>query len=498
MEKGIGAGDVVAILIPRSEYMVVTALGVLKTGAAYQPLDPAYPVERLKTMTEDSGAKALIEDENVKDSLPDYHGEVLFIHEIGDLPDRKPAEVQPGPDALFILLYTSGTTGVPKGVMLTHGNLVNFCEWYREYFGLTEDSTVSAYASFGFDACMMDLYPALTTGASVCIVPEEMRLNLPELDAYFEKNHVTHAFLTTQMARMFATTMTGTKVKYLVSGGEKLVPFTPEGDYRFYNGYGPTECTIFTTVFPVEENAFRVPIGRPLHNYKAYVVGKDGSELPVGAPGELWIAGYGVAKGYLNKPELTEKAFISNPFCDEPGYGRVYRTGDIVRRLPDGTIDFIGRNDGQVKIRGFRIELSEVESVIRMFEGIKDATVQAFDSPSGGKYIAAYYVAGREIDEDRLTEFIKSKKPEYMVPSAFVRIHAIPLNQNQKVNKKMLPVPEIRHEGKEYAEPQTPLEIELCEEFAKILNISRVGATDNFFETGGSSIAAASLLTYEP
>ena len=496
MERGIGAGDVAAILIPRSEYMAVTALGVLKTGAAYQPLDPAYPAERLKTMAEDSGAKVLILDESLKDTLPDYTGEVLFLHEIRELPDRKPARRQPGPDALFILLYTSGTTGVPKGVMLTHRNLVNFCEWYRDYFELTEDSTVSAYASFGFDACMMDLYPALTTGASVCIVPEDMRLNLPELDACFEKNHVTHAFLTTQMARMFATTMTGTKVKYLMAGGEKLVPFTPEGSYRFYNGYGPTECTIFATIFPVEEHAFRVPVGRPLPNCKTYVVGKDGSELPVGAPGELWIAGYGVAEGYFKQPGLTEKAFVPNPFCDAPGFDRAYRTGDIVRRLPDGTIDFIGRNDGQVKIRGFRIELSEVEGVIRMYEGIKDATVQAFDSPSGGKYIAAYYVSGQEIDQAGLTEFIKSKKPEYMVPSAFVRIDAIPLTQNQKVNKKLLPVPEIRQEGKEYAQPQTPLERELCEEFAKVLNISRVGATDNFFETGGSSIAAASLLTY--
>ena len=496
MERGIGAGDIVAILIPRSEYMVVTAIGVLKTGAAYQPLDPAYPTERLTAMIEDSKAKVLIEDEALKDRLPDYKGEALLIHEIGGLPDRKPARRQPGPDDLFILLYTSGTTGVPKGVMLTHGNLVNFCEWYRDYFELIEDSTVSAYASFGFDACMMDLYPALTTGASVCIVPEEMKLNLPELDACFEKNQVTHAFLTTQMARMFATTMTGSKVKYLMAGGEKLVPFTPEGSYRFYNGYGPTECTIFATIFPVEEHAFRVPIGRPLYNCKTYVVGKDGSELPVGAPGELWIAGYGVSKGYLNKPELTEKAFVPNPFCDAPGYGRAYHTGDIVRRLPDGTIDFIGRNDGQVKIRGFRIELSEVESVIRMYEGIKDATVQAFDSPSGGKYIAAYYVADQEIDRAGLTEFIKSKKPEYMVPSAFIHMDAIPFTQNQKVNKKLLPVPEIRQEGKEYTEPQTPLERELCEEFAKILNISRVGATDNFFETGGSSIAAASLLTY--
>ncbi len=496
LEKGIGAGDVVGILIPRSEYMPVTALGVLKTGAAYQPLDPAYPTERLKIMVEDSGAKALIEDESLKDRLSDYKGEVLYIHEIDTLPDREPVKLKPDPDALFILLYTSGTTGVPKGVMLTHRNLVNFCQWYRGCFELTADSTVSAYASFGFDASMMDMYPALTTGAGVCIVPEDMKLNMAELDAYFEKNHVTHTFMTTQMARLFATTMTETKVKYLMSGGEKLVPFTPAGNFKFYNGYGPTEATIFTTIFPVEENAFRVPIGRPLDNYKIYVVGKDGSELPVGAAGELWITGYGVAKGYINKPDLTEKVFIKNPFCDEPGYDRVYRTGDVVRRLSDGTIDFIGRNDGQVKIRGFRIELSEVEGVIRMYDDIKDATVQAFDNPSGGKYIAAYYVSDKKIDQAKLAEFIKSKKPEYMVPAAFVQIDRIPLNQNQKVNKKQLPLPKIRDTEKEYAEPATPLEREICKAFEKILGLEKVGAADSFFEIGGTSIAAANVLTW--
>ncbi len=496
-DKGIGAGDVVGILIPRNEYMVVTALGALKAGAAYQPLDPTYPAERLRLMIEDSAAKALIEDEALKALIPDYAGVVLDTRQIEQLPARKPLEMEPGPDALFILLYTSGTTGVPKGVMLTHGNLVNFCQWYRNYFTLTEDSIVSAYASFGFDACMMDLYPALTTGACVCIVPEEMKLNPPELNAYFEKNRVSHAFMTTQMARMFAINFKDTHVKVLIAGGEKLVPFAPEGNFTFYNGYGPTECTIFSTIYPVEGKNFRVPIGVPLDNCKAYVVGKNGLELPVGAVGELWISGFGVAKGYLNKPELTEKAFLRNPFCDAPGFDCIYRTGDIVRRLPDGKIDFVGRKDEQVKIRGFRIELTEVEGAIRGYNGIRNATVQAFDDPSGnGKYIAAYVVAEESVDFAALSDYIRSTKPDYMVPSAFMQLDAIPLNQNQKVNRKKLPIPSRREEKKANVEPTTPLEKEICEAFARILGLNHVGALDSFFELGGTSITAASMLTY--
>ena len=495
-ERGIGKGDVVSVLIPRSEYMPITALGVLKTGAAYQPLDPGYPAERLAFMTEDSGAKVLIEDESLKDVIPGFKGEVLYTRDIPALPEKTPADTQLTPDSLFILLYTSGTTGRPKGVMLCHRNLVNFCAWYRDYFELTADSTVAAYASFGFDVCMMDMYTALTTGACLCIVPEEMRLNLPEVNAYFEKNCVTHSFMTTQMARMFATTIPQSSLKYLLSGGEKLVPFEPEGNYTFYNGYGPTECTIFATIFPVTENSLRVPIGQPLDNYRLYVADRNGSELPVGALGELWIAGYGVGLGYLNLPEKTAKSFIPNPFCNTPGYERVYRTGDIVRRLPDGRIDFIGRNDGQVKIRGFRIELSEVESVIRQYDGIKDATVQAFDDPAGGKFLAAYLVSDKVIDHAELAAFIRSKKPDYMVPAAFIQIDSIPLNQNQKVNKKKLPLPVRQDVRGDFEEPATPLEKELCEQYAKILGLEKVGAKDNFFEIGGSSISAANLLTY--
>ena len=494
---GIGPEDVVSVLIPRSAYMAVTALGALKAGAAYQPLDPSYPSERLRFMIGDANAKLLIADESLLDLLPDYSGPVLLLDEIAGLPKGDVPESGLKPENLFILLYTSGTTGKPKGVMLTHRNLVNFCDWYRTNYALTPESVVAAYASFGFDANMMDLYPALTTGAAVCIVPEDLRIDLPLLNDYYKKNGVTHVFMTTQMGRLYAAQIRDSELKFLSVGGEKLVPIEPPETYTLTNGYGPTECTIFSTAQPVDRLYDRIPIGNALSNYKLYVADGCGHELPVGAMGELWIAGYGVGRGYLNLPERTASVFTPNPFCSEPGFDRVFRTGDIVRRLADGRIDFIGRNDGQVKIRGFRIELAEVEGVIRDYPGIRDVTVQAFeDEAFGGRFIAAYVVSDAAVDFAHLSDFIRSKKPSYMIPAAFMQLDAIPLNQNQKVNKRALPKPQRREETGTFVEPATPLEKEICEKYASILGLERVSATDSFFDIGGSSISVAEIVMF--
>ncbi|MCQ2347190.1 MAG: amino acid adenylation domain-containing protein [Paludibacteraceae bacterium] len=450
--------SVAAILVGRSEQMVVCALGALKAGCAYQPLDPGYPAERLNFMVKDSGAEVLLCEPSLRQLLTDYEEEEGEICDLGfgicdsskeqgarnkeqgarskEQGARNKEQGQGTGEMPFILLYTSGSTGTPKGVQLSHHNLVTFCDWYRRYYRLRPEHRVAAYASFGFDADMMDLYPALTTGAAVVIVPEDLRIDLEALNHYLADKGVSHSFMTTQVGYQFAVAYpTHPTLQHLTVGGEKLASLEPPTSYTLHNAYGPTECTIFSTIYPVSHNERNIPIGKPLDTFHAYVVNRFGKVLPWGAAGELIMCGEQVGSGYLNQPEKTEQAFIH--FAGE----RAYRTGDIVRYRQNGDIEFVGRQDGQVKIRGFRIELKEVEAVIRAFDGIKDCTVQAFDQESGGKYIAAYIVADTTIDIGQLNAFIAAQKPAYMVPAITMQIDTIPLNINQKVDKKRLPKP---------------------------------------------------------
>ena len=494
--KGLGLEDVVSVLIPRCEWMVIASLGVLKAGCAYQPLDPSYPKERLNFMMQDASAKLLIADEELRPIVDDYKGEVILTKDLDECVAVTQQHTELKPNSLFILLYTSGSTGVPKGCQLTHGNLVAFCHWYQRYYDLKPEHNVAAYASYGFDACMMDMYPALTCGATVHIVPEELRLDLIALNDYFEQNHITHSFMTTQVGYQFATSIENHSLMHLSTGGEKLASLIPPQGFSFYNVYGPTECTIFTTTYLVNQKMKEIPIGKPLDNMRLYVVDPQGHRLPVGAAGELWISGPQVSRGYLNRPEKTAEVYIPNPFTDDAKYARVYRSGDIVRYLPSGDIQFVGRRDGQVKIRGFRIELKEVEAIIREFPGIKDATVQAFDEEgsSGGKFIAAYIVSDQQIDIEALNSFILDEKPPYMVPAVTMQIDAIPLNQNQKVNKKALPKPEKKAAVVEESNvPMNVLEQELHEMIAGIVNSEDFGITTVLGYAGLTSISAIKL-----
>ena len=495
LSKGLKQEDVVSVLIPRCEWMAIVSLGVLKAGCAYQPLDPTYPKERLNFMMQDAGAKLLIADEQLRPIVDEYQGEVMLTKDIPQLADNPAPNTQhPTPDNLFIMLYTSGSTGVPKGCQLTHANLVAFCNWYQRFYSLKPEHKVAAYASYGFDACMMDMYPALTCGASVHIIPEEIRLDLIALNDYFELNHITHSFMTTQVGYQFATSIENHSLLYLSTGGEKLASLTPPTGYKFYNVYGPTECTIFTTIYCVERKMKEIPIGKSLDNMRLYVADAQGHRLPIGAAGELWVSGPQVSRGYLNRPEKTAEVYITNPFTTDEKYQHTYRTGDIVRFLPDGNIQFVGRRDGQVKIRGFRIELKEVESIIREFPGIKDATVQAFDEDGGGKFIAAYVVSNQPVDIEALNQFILDEKPPYMVPAVTMQIDAIPLNQNQKVNKRALPKPEKKAAVVEESNvPMNVLEEELHEMIAGIVNTTDFGITTVLGYVGLTSISAIKL-----
>ncbi|MEG0829785.1 MAG: amino acid adenylation domain-containing protein [Anaerovoracaceae bacterium] len=498
--KNIGREQVVSILIPRCEYMPIASLGVMKAGAAYQPLDPTYPMDRLGFMMKDADTKLLIVDESLLHLVPEYKGQILMTKEIPDLPSaEKTGMTDPSPNDLFILLYTSGTTGTPKGCMITQNNIVAFCNWYRGFYHLEEDSVVAAYASFGFDANMMDMYPALTSGATVCIIPEELRLELPMLNEYFEKEKVTHAFMTTQVGRQFVSEIENHSLKYLSTGGETLVPVQSSSKYDFYNLYGPTEATVLTTAFKVDKTKVynNVPIGRAMDNMELYILDNYKRRVPVGALGELCIAGHQVSRGYLNRTEQTQKVYEANPFSKKEGFQRIYHTGDIVRYINDGNVQFIGRRDGQVKIRGFRVEITEVESIIREYPGIKDATVTSFDAIAGGKAIAAYIVSDETIDIDKLEAFIREEKPPYMVPAVTMQIEAIPLNQNMKVNRKALPDPKSQSQGdnRDKARPLTLLEKELKELVKSIVGHEEFAVNTELINAGITSLSAIKLAT---
>ncbi len=500
LSRGLQNEDVVAILIPRSEYMAITPLGVSKSGCTYQPLDHTYPTERLEFMLEDSSAKLLIADESLLPLVPNYSGEVLLTTDILTLPDMGKPVVKVDVKNAFNLLYTSGSTGLPKGCVIEQRNIAAFVHLCRNIYGLTPADNTTAYASFGFDASMWETFMSLCWGCTLHIIAEEIRLNLIDLESYFIENDITVSFMTTQVGRQFALSVGETKLRHFSTGGEKLAALDPPSGFTLHNCYGPTEATVFVTHYPLVRKESNIPIGKAVENVKSYIVNSYGQRQPIGGVGELWVAGAQVARGYLNRPETTEQVFIPNPFTQEEAYRRVYRTGDIVRYLPDGNIEFIGRRDAQVKIRGFRIELTEVESIIREFPSVKDTTVQAYDMEGGGKYIAAFIVGDEKIDIEALKEFVLENKPPYILPAAIMQIDAIPLTQNQKVNKKALPQPEITAmpDGEDPQDANRPLNIleeQIKSLVCEITNSEQIGLTTKFIYAGLTSITSIKLAT---
>ncbi|MCQ2069900.1 MAG: amino acid adenylation domain-containing protein [archaeon] len=494
--KGIGRDEYVGILVPRGIHMVTVAEGVLKSGAAYQPLDPTYPEDRLMFMLKDSGVRLLIADRSLLGLVPGFEGDVLCIDEIPALCRKERPDVsmlRPRPEDAMIILYTSGTTGTPKGCVLEHRNIEAFLNWMRPETELGPGSRYASYASYGFDACMMDIHSSMTSGAELHIIPEDMRKDIAEIDRYFEINGITHGFMTTQMGRMFMESTKTRSLRKFMAGGEALVPLVPPEWVDFYNIYGPTECTVNVSTYIVKDDSPLLPIGRPNSNIRLYILDKNDRIVPVGACGELCISGPQVFREYLNNPEKTALTVVRNPYGDCPEHSRLYRTGDVVRLLPDGNFDYIGRRDGMVKVRGFRIELAEVEKVIRDHPAVTDATVKAFDDPAGGKSISAYIVSDKGVDIQDLKDFIKKTKPPYMVPAHFIMMDSIPVTANGKVDRRRLPAPSFESD-RAGREPVGELETGLCGIFANVLGVKKVYADDDFFEIGGSSISASKLV----
>ena len=493
MVKDCGKAEpVVSILIPRSELMFILPLAVMKAGCAYQPLDPSYPQERLNFMVKDADAVLLIADPTLRSAVDEYEGNVLLTSQLAD-ESSCTGELAPAvaPSQLLILLYTSGSTGVPKGVMLEHRQVMAYVRWYQHQYEMTPASVGAAYASFGFDADMMDLYTPLTLGATLCVIPDEIRLDLVALRDFMNRYGVTVAFMTTQVAQQFALNVEGlTTLRHLSMGGEKMMSMQPRTDFRLHNIYGPTECSIAVTQYEVNCYEPNIPIGHPTETTTLRVVDKAGHRLPVGAAGELWVNGPQVGRGYLRRPEKTAEVFI------EHEGQRWYRTGDIVRYREDGNVEFVGRKDSQVKVRGFRIELKEVEAVIRDYKGIQDVTVQAFDDPNGGKFIAAYVVSDDTVDVEALNAFILDQKPPYMVPAVTIQIDRIPLNVNQKVDKKALPQPvaaAAAHPQESVPVRLNRLEQELHDIIATVVGANDFGLTNVLAYLGLTSITSLKL-----
>jgi amino acid adenylation domain-containing protein len=487
---GVGPEATVAVWLDRSPEMVAALLAVVKTGGAYLPLDPAWPAERVALVMEDSGAVALITREFLE-----AQRETLARESLANPPRLALLE------NLAYVIYTSGSTGRPKGVGVRHTGLVNLIRWHQRTYGVTPADRATQIAGPAFDASVWELWPYLTAGASVHIPAEELRTDPARLVAWLVRKGITLSFLSTPMAEVVMEQPWPEHValRALLTGGDRLNRAPAPGlPFELVNHYGPTEGTVLTTFRPVPAGeAGAPPIGRPLDNVRTYVLDRSLRPVPLGAMGELFVGGEGVARGYLGQPAMTAASFVPDPFAAEPG-ARLYRTGDLVRQRPDGEIEFLGRADHQVKIRGFRVELGEIEAVLAQAPGVREAVVLVRESGSdgsvgsgGGRLVA--YVTG-EAGAEGLRSFLESRLPGYMVPSAFVRLESFPLTTNGKVDRRALPAPDPE-ERAGTAEARTPFEEVVAAVWAEVLGLERVGVDESFFELGGHSLSATRVVS---
>ncbi|MBD2438978.1 non-ribosomal peptide synthase/polyketide synthase [Nostoc sp. FACHB-110] len=504
---GVGADVLVGICVERSLEMVVGLLAILKAGGAYVPLDPEYPQDRLSFMLADTQVSVLLTQEKLVQSLGQHQAQVVCLDKDWEniaQANQHPLNSIVSAENLCYVIYTSGSTGTPKGVVVTHQS-VNRLVCNTNYIQFTPDDCVAQASNIAFDAATFEIWGALLHGGKLVIISKSVLLNPQEFAAYLHSYQISVLFLTTALFNQLASFLPQafSSLKYLLFGGEAVDPkwvqevLEKGAPQQLLHVYGPTENTTFSSWYLVEElptTATTIPIGRPISNTQIYILDQYLQPVPVGVAGELHIGGAGLARGYLNRPELTQAKFIPNPFDNS----KLYKTGDLVRYLPDGNIEYIGRIDNQVKIRGFRIELGEIEAILNQHEAVQTNCVIVREDTRGEKRLVAYIVSASEvkITTSELRSFLKQKLPDYMIPSGFVFLEALPLTPNGKIDRRALPTPEIDSEQVEkYVAPRTPTEELLALIWQEVLKLERVGREDNFFELGGHSLLATQIVS---
>lgn len=504
IEKGIGPEQFVALALPRSPEMVASMLGVLKTGAAYLPLDPEFPADRISYMLEDAKPSCIITTEEIAASLPDNLAvpelvlDQAVTQEIIKRYSPENPDVSVSLDHPAYIIYTSGSTGRPKGVVVTQKSLSNFLLSMQEAFSLGEEDRLLAVTTVAFDISALELYLPLISGAQIVIARKET-IREPHALAQMIENFDINIMQATPTLWHALVTSEPEKLRGLrvLVGGEALPSGLLQALQDLHcsvtNLYGPTETTIWSAAAFLEEGLKGVPpIGKPIWNTQVYVLDNGLQPVPPGVVGELYIAGTGLARGYFHRPDLTAERFVADPY-GPPGT-RMYRTGDQARWRADGSLDYIGRADHQIKIRGFRIELGEIDAVLANHPHIEQAAVVVREDQPGDKRLVAYVVADTAIDTAELRRYMGASLPDYMVPAAFVEMDELPLTPNGKLDRKALPAPDFSTSVSDRA-PRTPQEEILCDLFAEVLGLARVGIDDSFFELGGHSLLAARLMS---
>ncbi|MEA5528081.1 non-ribosomal peptide synthetase [Dolichospermum sp. UHCC 0684] len=500
---GVEPEVLVGICVERSLEMIIGMLGILKAGAAYLPLDPTYPKERLSFMLSDSQVQVLLTQQKFVESFADSGAKTVCLDQDWELITRQNQE-NPTSDVtaenLAYVIYTSGSTGTPKGVMIQHRGVCNLAQAQVKLFGVNQNSRVLQFASFSFDASVSEIVMALCSGASLYLGNQDSLRPGIDLIRFLRQQSITHATLPpTALAALPKEELPN--LQTLIVAGEacnpKLIAQWSK-ERRFFNAYGPTESTVCATVAECTFGETQPTIGRAIANIQIYILDHNLQPVPIGVPGELYIGGDGLARGYLNRPELTKEKFISNPFKKTEG-SRLYKTGDLARYLPDGNIEFLGRVDNQVKIRGFRIELDEIEKLLIQHPDVKQAAVIAREDIPGDKRLLAYVVLNQKPEAivTTLKNLLQENLPQYMIPGVFVVLDSLPLTPNGKVDRQNLPVCDRTRPDLEesFVAPRNPIEEKLAAIWADLLGYEQIGVNDNFFNLGGHSLIVAQILS---